>query len=353
MDFITLATEHRRLLRALDEMLGDDNDDRTGSSATAAAAAGVLGISDTPSFGESSGMDAVAASRPVFSKNAEAELYMLATNFLLYVALVIVVILVCRIYFPEALVSRDHQPRPRNYNYRVAEAQEVGEEDYGSDDEEEALDSGEDDAGNPRAESGFFDFQQESLSRKQVLQRLIFCCIMLNVTFVMWGALQVRCRLGCSLLERVTRLILEHGLKIFACCVFAGTHVDASLPSLHGRVFYLLVRVGLYESLLDAHHVGNAHAIPQAASKPIDSHLRVLLSIHFQHAFKLVPVRSSSIRFFSCDDALQVLQASACHGYGENIGEQELPTVRLCGCAHDWGWNCHVHDVYGRLEFWV
>jgi hypothetical protein len=36
------------------------------------------------------------------------------------------------------------------------------------------------------------EFQQESLSRKQVLQRLIFCCIMLNVTFVLWGALQVR-----------------------------------------------------------------------------------------------------------------------------------------------------------------
>jgi hypothetical protein len=190
MDFITLAVEQSRILRALDEMLGDDTDNVGGSSS--AASFHLADHTAQAQLDVSSGMDSIAA-RPLFSKNAEAELYLLATNFLLYVALVIVVILVCRIYFPEALVSRSHQTRPRSYNYRVAEEQEADEEDYVSDEEDLRLNAAADGNGrNDRSASDFFDFEQESLSRKQVLQRLAFCCCMLNLTFVMWGALQVR-----------------------------------------------------------------------------------------------------------------------------------------------------------------
>ena len=151
---------------------------------------------------------------------------MLATNFLLYVALVIVVILVCRIYFPELLLARS--PSGRNshrrhhtkssaasshYKYRVADPlpppasktddgyhDDDDEMNYGTDDDDgiddddnepDALFDGKHHPDHPRKFS--LEFQQESLSRKQVLQRLIFCCIALNVTFVLWGALQVRC----------------------------------------------------------------------------------------------------------------------------------------------------------------
>jgi hypothetical protein len=133
MDFITLAVEQSRILRALDEMLGDDKDNVGGSSSGASVYVADNTVQAPLDVG--SGMDSMAA-RPLFSKNAEAELYLLATNFLLYVALVIVVILVCRIYFPEALVSRSHQTRPRSYNYRVAEEQEADEDDFASDEED-------------------------------------------------------------------------------------------------------------------------------------------------------------------------------------------------------------------------
>jgi hypothetical protein len=210
MDFITLATETnpRRLLRYLTDVTGDDDDmgyfPKPAPAATAATAAAVQETSYD------------MADRPVFSKTAEAELYLLATNFLLYVSLVIITILVAKIYFPQALErsSPVQQPRARSYSYRMAAAQ-ASEEYYGSDAEgeddgdgdndEEILDSGDEEeedllllpGGGQKASSvsgrinSLLEFQQESLSKAQVLKRLVFCSIMLNVVFVLWGALQV------------------------------------------------------------------------------------------------------------------------------------------------------------------
>ena len=191
---------------------------------------------DTSNYNNEPQPDLNLQHRPIFSKNAEGELFLLATNFLLYVALVIVVILVCRIYFPELLIARNNHnidnhnksssssspsttdssssPSPSgNYKYRVADPllqtssktddnnddDDDDEMNYGTDDDDDD-DMDDPDAAlyqndnDPRHSSQKFslEFQQESLSRKQVLQRLIFCCIMLNVTFVLWGALQVR-----------------------------------------------------------------------------------------------------------------------------------------------------------------
>lgn len=36
------------------------------------------------------------------------------------------------------------------------------------------------------------EFDQETTSRAKVIQRLLFCSLMLNITFVTWGALQER-----------------------------------------------------------------------------------------------------------------------------------------------------------------
>jgi hypothetical protein len=203
MDFISLATEQHRFQRFLDEMLGEDDPtvvggrgvDTTTSSEMSAPERGVA----LPSIDSPSSQSIDTEVRPIFSHNAEMELYQLATNFLLYVALVIVVILVCRIYFPEWLIARKPAVpvrRSSNYNYRVAEEQDelFDEEDEDGDDEEELLSSSTSNKGGVVYEKqpSFLEFQQERLSRKQVLQRLAFCSIFLNVTFVVWGALQVR-----------------------------------------------------------------------------------------------------------------------------------------------------------------
>jgi len=88
MDFITLATETdpRRLLRHLTDVLGDDDD-------VAYPAASAAGTSSS-SYTDPSPSSVESGQKPFLSKTAEAELYLLATNFLLYVAMVIIATLV-------------------------------------------------------------------------------------------------------------------------------------------------------------------------------------------------------------------------------------------------------------------
>jgi hypothetical protein len=108
-DFITLATETdpRRLLRRLDQILGDD--DSVANSATPSQSTAYTNYGADPKYGSS-------GTTPVLSKTAEAELYLLATNFLLYVAMVIIATMVrtmdslvgrcfraCRLYWEREL----------------------------------------------------------------------------------------------------------------------------------------------------------------------------------------------------------------------------------------------------------
>lgn len=214
MDFFSLAdhTNPLRIHRYLDEILGE-NDDEYASTVPPASGAPNDGGSSSSPYDSYSSPDA-SVSRPFLSPASEDELYLLATNFLLYVAMVIITTLVAKIYFPETL---ERVVRPtgitRSFSYRVADEEKSTEDYYGSDaeeDEEEVLDS-EDEQENllrepksssaraaatapsfRRQASNFLEFQQESLSRSQVLKRLIFCSIMLNLTFVLWGALQER-----------------------------------------------------------------------------------------------------------------------------------------------------------------
>lgn len=225
---------------------------------------------------------------PFLSKSAEAELYLLATNFLLCklyiyclifvhllafsaivlcinflfpprstftivpsllpfldVAMVIITTMVAKIYFPESLERGiAGMEQARTFNYRVAE----GDDYYGSDDEgngaetessgaktdddndddNEILDSDPEndddeedgllDEDEPQEEKAddllfemrpsrvkvsgkrrgvsfankkFLEFEQMSLSKSEVMKRLSICVIMLNLTFVTWGVLQV------------------------------------------------------------------------------------------------------------------------------------------------------------------
>ena len=201
MDFITLAeqTNPRRILRQLDQFLGNDDEyDPTNTGSPASTIYHDMAAEDAKA--RENGLN------PFLSETAEAELYLLATNFLLYVAMVIITTMVAKIYFPELLERDTSTVAARNFSYRVASEQEeedfyaTDSEDIDEDEEElnEFLDSDDDEhVGqfasrrlSSRDEPGFLDVN-DSLSKAQVLKRLLFCSLMLNITFVMWGALQV------------------------------------------------------------------------------------------------------------------------------------------------------------------
>lgn len=171
-------------------------------------------------------------SQPFLSPAAEGELFMLATNFLLYVAMVLIITMVAKIYFPEALERTQEptaEPVTRTVNYRrVSEDEKEKSGDkgsfYSSDEEdgnpnnemEELLeleddfttttnmktksrrpttDADDGDVPDLNKSPSLLDeleFEQEKSSRTQVLKRLAFCIFMLNVTFVTWGLLQER-----------------------------------------------------------------------------------------------------------------------------------------------------------------
>jgi len=184
MDFFDLAEGSQRILRRLDQVLNDSPDPtQNGDPAS--------------TIYHTMQQEGAAGTRPVLSKSAEAELYLLATNFLLYVAMVIITAMVAKIYFPE-LVKRDTTPAPRSYNYRVAQEEsehyfdeEVEDEEEEDIEEESFIKETERPQYTRNSSLGFLEFHAESLSKTQVLSRLLFCSLMLNITFVSWGALQV------------------------------------------------------------------------------------------------------------------------------------------------------------------
>lgn len=130
------------------------------------------------------------------------------------VAMVLIITMVCKIYFPEALerFTSDSIPGTRTYNYRRIETNEKEKSlnYYSSDEENENNEENEEKgllspSGNTsderstdssknvwKANKNLLEFDQSSTSKKDVVSRLVFCIIMLNVTFVAWGVLQER-----------------------------------------------------------------------------------------------------------------------------------------------------------------
>lgn len=204
MDFVTVATatSTRNLLRHL---VGEDEDDDFSHLSSSSSSSQSHTVASSGQ--ESQVMD---ADRPLLSPAAEAELFLLATNFLLYVAMVIITTMIAKIYFPESLKRGQSQgPVSRSYSYRmVGETTEntntVSDDEsyYGSDvsddeddDSDEGLDSNASTTASDRRQDNlrnFMEFDQQTMSKAQVLQRLLFCSLMLNITFVTWGVLQER-----------------------------------------------------------------------------------------------------------------------------------------------------------------
>ena len=231
MDFVTLANAAHRSSRAIVRLLteeGDDDDfaqlESVGSSRhsgpgwpstpDAAPARGGGGGGDAYvdyPRGAGGGMTGVPnlGSRPLLSPTAETALLSLCTNFLLYVAMVLITVMVARIYFPTWLEPReepDHAWRSssaRTYMNVVETASFSDEEDDGEDGGEGDFVEGggraavADGPAPPPARglskvSSFLDYDQETMSRESVYTNLAICAVMLNVTFVSWGLLQVR-----------------------------------------------------------------------------------------------------------------------------------------------------------------
>lgn len=282
-DFVELAQSSRWLLERVLSVQQDDNDDfvnlemnaNAGSASAAATlaahqqqqqqASSFYGGSSSNGNGNNDnllyalydtedGTYTSTTTRPLLSKSAEAELYLLATNFLLYVAMVIITTLIAKIYFPQSLERGAVPTIRRKYSYRRRQVQTLPHQPSSSqdsleyadeeDDEMEALYS--DDEGDEReATAGFgggrqhgghghhsphkdplglattgsksddddddneeddpllsdiprgphstvLEFDQQHTSRTTVIRRLLFCSLMLNITFVSWGLLQER-----------------------------------------------------------------------------------------------------------------------------------------------------------------
>lgn len=221
--------------------------------------------------------------------------------FIVDVAMVIITTMVCKIYFPEALERGQSPVMTRSYSYRIADDVVDNEDYYGSDvsddeevDNDECLDSDSSNDGDAQEHQqqasikNFMEFDQGSMSRPQVLKRLLFCCLVLNITFVAWGVLQV-CDLLLLLLLSI-RIVVSSWMTLVGRSHtqspfhFVGTNVDETVSSRLRRVLYLLVLFSLYQPLLDTHHVGYSMALSQTSTLAIDSHLRIFLSFHFQHA---------------------------------------------------------------------
>jgi hypothetical protein len=126
------------------------------------------------------------------------------------VAMVIITTLIAKIYFPESLERRGPRPTmPRSYSYRrSADAVPPESSSSQSDTEDQVLDSGDDrdeeeeeddpeesdllrNHPNHSKRYNILEFDQDRTSKAQVMRRLLFCSLMLNITFVSWGFLQV------------------------------------------------------------------------------------------------------------------------------------------------------------------
>ena len=260
MDFVTLANAAHQSSRAIVRLLteeDDDNDDFAQLENVGGSSRGrnVPGSSppdagDYYSYeggvGAGGGTGGVPnlGSRPLLSPTAESALLSLCTNFLLYVAMVLITVMVARIYFPNWLEPREelsdaNRRRSSAHAYmnvieeNASYSDEEDDDDGGGEDEEADFieagaggaaagtrkksykddvnllggDGGEEGRVGAAAADGtppppparklstistFLDYDQETMSRESVYTNLAICAVMLNVTFISWGLLQVR-----------------------------------------------------------------------------------------------------------------------------------------------------------------
>mmetsp|Transcript_1929 Transcript_1929/g.4136 ORF Transcript_1929/g.4136 Transcript_1929/m.4136 type:complete len:523 (+) Transcript_1929:165-1733(+) len=149
---------------------------------------------------------------PFISPEAEEELLQLATNFLLYVALVIITIMVTKIYCPSLLDRSSVVTKNSAGSYIRMSLDQAGlldnetlsfdeESDDGMSMADIEMDGEEGAAGainrstsitTRESYNDLLVFNQEKNTKSSVVGRLVFCAIALNITFITWGVLQER-----------------------------------------------------------------------------------------------------------------------------------------------------------------
>jgi len=137
--------------------------------------------------------------------DAGTELYVLATNFLLYIALVILTILLQKMYFPHTLPGEEGGTVPTHHaddpaddvpgmelEPLTSETREVALEDLPDKIERPKTMRRSSSLGEIASMIDFQNFNQEQMTKKDVLGRLFNCGIGLNLSFLIWGILQER-----------------------------------------------------------------------------------------------------------------------------------------------------------------
>ena len=106
------------------------------------------------------------------------------------------------------------------------------------------------------------DERNKKKSRESVYTNLAICAIMLNLTFVSWGLLQVMYfdvfDFSFALLHTFVPSCHTLIYLISLSLIIVGTDAYPSLSASYRRIFHVLLRARLHQSILDTHHVGNA-----------------------------------------------------------------------------------------------
>jgi len=167
-DFIDIVESSRWLIdRALSSSNNDDFVNLGTKSIEDPAAAAAVSNDNILTALVSDGSSYTTSTSPFLSKSAEVELYLLATNFLLYVAMVIITTIVAKVYFPDSLKRGTIPNIRRRYSYRrkTEHDEEDEQRSYVNDEEDEleALysDDDDDDENDSRNRTLSGDYEEE------------------------------------------------------------------------------------------------------------------------------------------------------------------------------------------------
>ena len=273
--------------------------------------------------------------------DAGTELYVLATQFLLYIALVILTILLQRVYFPHTMPDGPYTAEPVGSK---VDDEEVAAE-FGEFESEAPLVASEDGAeaggglGAPpelRREKSleelsvlasmvdFRNFEQEHMTKRQVLTRLLTCAVGLNVSFVVAGILQER--MLTMPYDGGEYFTSSYGLvflnRLGGMLISALLYYHAQPPPTSAVGSPAAWDVCPEGSKLVALWLNRPLAPIPPRPPSVAGRVRVQLPVRVQHAEQLVPVRGAQVRVLSDPDARQVLQGRPHHAHGKVPREQ-------------------------------
>jgi len=296
------------------------------------------------------------------------ELYMLSTNFLLYVALVIVTAMLQRIYFPETF-ERPAQP-PSDVEYYSVPAPGGG----GGEDGEDGEDAENQDAASllppkrsgkkPQRSVSWSTLAQvvdvtagpdnETLTKKDVFGRLVACFFGLNVPFVIWGVMQER------LLTRPYRgeyFIYSYGLVFLNRCisfVISGGLMLAVKPNLSSSITYEFSFPSVTNMLSSWCQYEALKCVERTLPLPLLLLLLLLLLLAHRATTATPPLPPPynlthsllfQVRDVSHPAAVQVLQNRAHHAHGQVPRQQVVRAPRLRRRRAHRRRHRHLHDV--------